>query len=470
MRRLLGQDTAFWYGETPTWHMHVGSLIIVDRSEAPDFGYEAVRDLFVSRLHLVPQFRWKVVETPLHLDKPYWVEDEHLDPEFHIRHTAVPPPGGRKQVEDLVSRIMAIKLDRSRPLWELWVIEGLPDDKVGILSKIHHAVIDGVSGAGLGEVLLDVTPEIRDTSNEGRDDSLAGERQPGDVELLARGVVNTVLSPLRMLRQAAGLATVAPTLGRYMARKDRPSIYFESPKTRLNGELTAHRRFSGTTVELERVKAVKTAFGVKLNDVLLALVSEAIRGYLDELDELPASPLTAQVPVSLRTEDDASVGNKVGTITVSLATHIEDPAERLRAIHASSQSAKEMRQAMSARSIQGITDTAHPRLLNLAARAYTAVGLSDIAVPVSVVVSNVPGPPFPLYMAGAKVTSILPIGPPVMGVALNVTMFSYIDRVDVGFITVPELVPNVDEMVDRIPAALDALEAAMPTAAAEDDA
>ena len=241
-------------------------------------------------------------------------------------------------------------------------------------------------------------------------------------------------------------------------------MYFDSPLTRLNGEFTAHRSLSGTRVDLNRVKAVKTAFGVKVNDVVLALGSGAIRDYLLALDELPDQSLTAQVPVSLRNDDDRmEVGNKVGTMSVSLATEIDDPAERLLAIHASSSSAKEMRQALSAHTIMGISEAAPPALTPRA-RGYTASRLARRTSPTSCVISNVPGPNFPFYVAGARVELFLPIGPPVYGIGLNITAFSYLDQLQMGFMTVPELVPEVDTMADAVEPNLAALEAAMPKA------
>jgi len=462
MRKMSGQDAAFLYGETSNWHFHVSGLMIVDAANAPDgWTFERFREILMSRLPEVPQLRWRYLDVPFGIDRPSWVEDRDIDPDYHIRRVALPAPGNAQQLHDTVGRIISYKLDRSRPLWEAWCIEGLEGGRVAILQKMHHAIIDGVSGAGLADVLLDLEPTPRISPLEMREE-IATARMPGSTEMLVRGLAHSaVRTPFRMLRfarqSARQFVSALPVL-----RGDKPvSLPLTAPRTIFNTDPTQRREFATARVDFERVRAVKDAYGVKVNDVVLALVSGAMRSYLLERDELPASTLIASCPVSLRGDSDHdAVGNHVGNMFASLGTDIDDPGERLMRIHESTMSAKEMHRALAAHQIMGLTETTPPGLIALAARMYTSVGLADRTPPAaSVIVSNVPGPPIPLYLAGGPLVALYPMGPLLMGMSLNVTALSIQGSLDFGFMSCPDVVPNLQSMADAVSVALEELEA-----------
>jgi WS/DGAT/MGAT family acyltransferase len=453
--RLSGIDTAFLYGETPSWHMHVSAVSILDPSTSEDFSFERLRAQIESRLPDVPQFRMKLREVPFGLHRPLLVDDADFDLDFHIRHIGAPSPGGREQLGNLIGELVGWKLDRTRPLWEMWLIDGLEGGRKALLAKIHHAIIDGVSGSELATVLLDLEADPPPREVEVVEPDTGGV--PNDFELMVTGLFHTLSTPYRVARfTRQSIRQGMKFLPFAQGESKTPPIPFQAPRTPFNTAISPHRRFAFSSVSLDDAKRVKDAFGVKLNDVVLALCAGTLRQYLEQQGDLPEQPLIAQCPVSTRPEDQKrEIGTQVSSMFASLATDIDDPADRLRAIHESTRGAKEMQKAMSAEKIMGLGDTATPGLIALAARMYTAAGLDRTAPPVmNLIISNVPGPPFPLYSAGAEVDALYPMGPLLFGTGINITVFSYRDNIDFGFMVCRDVIEDPWPLADGVPVAM----------------
>lgn len=445
MKRLTGLDAGFLYLETPTCHMHVCSLAVYDPSDAPHgWSVDAVRDVYRSRLHLAAPFRRRLVEVPFGLHHPLWIEDPDFDLDRHIHHVAVPAPGGRHELAELASRLVAIQLDRSRPLWEMWVIEGLEDGLVAVLSKVHHAAIDGASGAELTVATLDLGPEVavHEPESEWVPDAV-----PSEVELLAYAGSSLVRQPARAL-EALRTSIHAGFDIRARNRRpdaDPPPAPFAAPRASFNRPLTRHRSFAPVTVPLDDVKAIKRAFGTTVNDVILALCAGALRHHLDAGGEVLDASLVAMVPISVRTEaHDGEQGNQVSSALASLATLVDDPLERLRTISRGMDDVKSQQTLIGATMLQDWAEFAAPAVAARAARLYSRTRMADRHRPIfNLTISNVPGPPFALYLAGARMVHNYPMGPIYDGGGLNITAMSYCDHLDVGIVACPDLVDDV---------------------------
>lgn len=481
MRQLTGLDTQFLAIETPRTPAHVGSLIVLDPSTRPGgtITIEDLQSLLVERSPLLPPFRWRLQHVPLDLDYPYWVEDPDFDVEYHVRELAIPAPPTDAKLAEQVSRIAARPLDRSRPLWEVYLIHGLQDGRVAVLTKVHHAAIDGMSGAEILSAVLDLTPEGREIDVPITDPSttepvnLVGQgitAGPRYVKRLLRALPrllpNVEHSPLTALPGMREVGRAASIIDKAIRREsgviERPTI--TPPKTSFNSVVSAHRRFAFGELSLARVKQVKNAHGCTVNDVVMAMCAGALRRWLIVHDELPDGPLVAQVPVSVRTEVElGTYGNKIGVMSPPLHVEEADPLCRLMLTHESMKSAKEQHKALPASLLRDASEFIPPALFARAARIGMALGARGTPI-WNLVISNVPGPPIPLYMAGARVETMYPVSVITDGLGMNITVFSYRDELNFGIIVDRETVPDVWDVMGWLGDSLDELVATIPAA------
>ncbi|QYG94705.1 wax ester/triacylglycerol synthase family O-acyltransferase [Iamia sp. SCSIO 61187] len=479
MDQLTGLDATFLYMESETQFGHVSGLSVFARPDDP--GYDpltAWRAEIERRLHLLEPLRRRVRDVPFRLDHPFWEDDPDFDLEYHVRHTAVAPPGSDQQLGELIARIIARPLDRRRPLWESYVIEGLPDDHFAILSKIHHATVDGASGAELLTLMLDSSPE-GDAGDDPALGSWAPEPPRSDGAVLVTAAAGLVRKPGRALVLGArtarqiGAATRNPVLvaaanqlrsnlrgplgtvlniGRErhpVGEVAGPLPQGMAPHTPFNDRITAHRRFAFRSTSLTSVKEVKNALGATVNDVVMAMCAGGVRRWLEDHDALPDKALIAMVPVSIRTgEEEHRWTNRVSAIFSGLPTDEPDPLERVRKVHEAMAGAKGLFDAVPAEQLTDFTQFAPPAVFARAMR--TALRLSGRFTPFNLVVSNVPGPRQPLYTAGAELLHYYPVSTVVDGQGLNVTVQSYRDTLDVGLVACRDLVPDLWDMVDNI--------------------
>lgn len=485
MRQLTSLDAQFLAFEDGRNHGHVSALGIYDPALAPGgrLTLDALTDLVAQRIHLLEPFRWRLAPVPLNLDHPYWIEDPDFDLEFHVRELALPAPGDDRQLAEQVSRLHARPLDRSRPLWELYLIQGLEGGRVAMMTKVHHAAVDGVSGGELLSVLLDASPEGRELAVPPR--RRRGGPVPGQTELLARGLLGVARQPLRALRvvprtlphlDQVPTARAVPGVGLLAAagrrlaaprRRDggvleRPAL--RAPRTRFNDRIGPHRRFAFASLPLDDVKALKGELGVTVNDVVLALCAGALRRRLLADGDLPAEPLLAMVPVSVRTpEQMGTFGNRVSSMIVALPTDEADARQRVQRVSEVMHSAKARHRATPASLMQDANLFVPPALLARASRVVSRLAARDpLAPPVNLVVSNVPGSPTPLFLAGARLEAQYPVSVVMDGVGLNLTVLSYRDALDLGVVGDRELLPDAWELVDDVRAELAELRALLP--------
>ncbi len=445
MEPLSGLDASFLYLETPTLHMHVEMITVFDPSTVPGgYSFAKMQAQIASRTHQAPVFRRLLVEVPLRLGHPVWVDDPNFDIDFHVRRTAVPSPGGLLELADLAADIASRQLDRSKPLWEIWVVEGIEDGRIAVIAKMHHSTVDGMSGAALLSVLFDL--EV-DPGPEPEPPEVVGDTHiPSNAELISEAIAARVFRPFELtrdiLRTGQRLLNVRRVRNEpeHRAPQSRAALPLSAPRTSFNSTLSGRRQVALTAIGLADVKRLKNATGTTVNDVVLAVCTGALRRFLLDGDELPDKPLVAVVPVSVHPDDDAPYGsNKVSSMFVQLPAHLDDPLERLMAIREGTKGAKEEHNALGADMLVNWAQHASPNTFAAAARLYSRMRLADRHRPVAnLIVSNVPGPDFPLYLAGAEMVAGFPLGPVMDGLCLNITIMSYRGTLYWGLISCPE--------------------------------
>jgi WS/DGAT/MGAT family acyltransferase len=463
MQRLSGLDASFLYLESASQVLHVCGLLTLDGSTMPGgYSFERFKEQLDARVAVIPEFRRKLHNPPWNLSHPVWVEDDEFDLDHHLHRIGVPAPGDRHELAELCAHIAGQPLDRSRPLWELFVIEGLAEGGLAVLIKMHHASVDGVSGANLITYLAGLEPDS--PPPDPGPDAQRNPAVPSQFSLLRTSVNLIVKLPFEAARLLPELVGVVPRwVGRALQGKGM-AMPFTAPRTSLNGTITGHRSVAYTTVDLEEVKKVKNAFGVTVNDVVLALCAGALRQFLSDRGELPDDPLVAAVPVSVHERTDREHGsNKVSALFASLPTHLADPAARVFMIAENNRLAKEHHHTIDADMLQDWAQFSAATMFGLAVRAYSALRLAEKHPVVhNLVISNVPGPPMPLYLLGGRITGLYPLGPVFHGAGLNITVLSNAGKVDIGLLGAREFVPDLWSLADAIPLALKELLNAAP--------
>ncbi len=470
MRQLQGMDASFVALETRNSPMHIGSILIYNPETAPG-GFVRFKDILgflESRMQLSRTVRQRLVRVPFDLDYPYWIEDPDFDLEYHVRHVALPKPGDWRQLCIQAARIFARPLDLDRPPWEFTVIEGI-DNVPGVakgsfamVTKVHHAAIDGMSGIDLMEAMHTLRP---DEPAPDKPDKWKPERVPNPMELLGKSYFNAVTNPLKQLEVAAKAAPgLAKTIKGLISKEFNLSGEMVAPKTRFNRVISAHRVVEGRSFNLADIKAIRALEpGCKVNDVFLAIVGGALRKYLLSKQDLPKKTLTAMAPISVRSEGEkGDMGNQVAAMIAPLGTHIEDPAERLAFVHSRTVNSKAMTNAIGARNMTEVSKVSPALYMSLGAQLFTKLGLANRGVgpPFSTVVTNVPGPPIPIFSSGARLESMMGLVCLNDGLGLAHVVQSYCDRATISFTACREMMPDPEFYIECIQASFDDLLAA----------
>ena len=456
MDQLTAMDASFLYMESPSTLQHVLGVMLFDAAGSEGrFTTERFKAGLLSRLHMMPAFTRRLVDVPLHLDHPYWIRDADLDIDQHLHVVQCPAPGDLEALGKLVGDIGSTMLPRDRPMWEIYLVEGLVSGEVALVSKMHHSTIYGSAGADMMAHLLDLTPEGRELEPPV---PIEPEPKPSALRLVARAGVHAVRRPgLAVQTVASGVRQVGQ-LGGLVARsvtsKAPVTLPFSAPKTLINGALTPARQAAFTTVDFADIKKVKDAYGTKVNDVVLAAVTDALRHYFLQHDAMPSRPLIASCPMNLGAGAVEGT-NKMSAMMVPLPVATEDPVQRLREIAQATKDAKGFTDALGPEVVGEIAELVPALIIKTGSKLYDGLGLSRLHPPLqSLVVSNMPGPPIPLYSSGARVSAVFPLGPLLPGTGLNITVLSNMGNLDVGLICCPDLVPDVWDIANQFPSAV----------------
>lgn len=458
MNHLSGMDALFLHLETAEMPMHVGGLHVLELSPGreQDF-FEQVKACIAQRLHLTAVFNRKLANMPFDLSNPVWVDDEVIDLDHHVRHVTLPKPGSNSQLQQTIARLHSSLLDRSRPLWELYIIDGLKSGEVALYTKLHHAGVDGQAGVEVGRALFDIEPSGRKIRKP-RPRLLSNKYQLGMAELMGAALLNGGQQCLKLVkllpemgRVAGGLLSRPNSLTTWRRESMSRAGQWTAPRTPLNVAITNQRSFAGRTVPLAEVKQIAKAFSVTLNDVVMATVSGTLRRYLCESRELPTRSMSAAVPASLRELGDETANNQVSMLIVDLATDETNPQERLQRISESATRAKESLKRYKSVIPSDFPILAAPWLLSGVASLYGRSRMANWVPPLAnLIISNVGGVPVPLYFAGARVASYYPVSIPAHGMALNVTVASYNGRMDYGLIACRRTITDLNELGDYL--------------------
>jgi diacylglycerol O-acyltransferase / wax synthase len=461
MERLSGLDASFLYLETSSQPLHGCSIMELDTSTMPGgYTFDRLRDALSLRIKAMPDFREKLANSPLNLDHPVWVDDDNFDVDRHLHRIGLPPPGGRTELSQICGHLASLPLDRRRPLWEMWVIEGVAgtdchrDGRLAVMTKVHRAGVGGVIGANLISQLCTTEADAP------APDPVQGVGGASGWQIAAGGFLRFAARPLHLANAVPdSVSSVVATLrkardGQTMARP------FAAPRTAFNASISGRRNIAYAELALEDIKRVKNRFGVKVNDVVMALVSGVLRQYLVERNGLPDSSLVAMVPVSVHGKSDRPGRNQMSGMFSSLQTQLSDPVKRLKAIADANSVAKQHSSALGATLLQGWSQFAAPAVFGIAMRLYARSKLTESMPLHNLVVSNVPGPQVPLYLLGCAVKAMYPLGSIFHGSGLNITAMSLHGNLNIGLISCPQLLPDLWEMADEFAVGMEELLAA----------